>query len=88
MMRTFVMIAVLGAILLAQGCASRTPAPVDDRRPAPTAQPRLPVLQPVPPGAAVPAAPAPGTYVVKRGDTLYSIALVLGADYRELAQIN
>ena len=88
MMRTLAMIAVLGAVVLAQGCASRAPAPVDDRRPAPTPQPRLPVLQPVPAAAAVPAAPAPGTYVVKRGDTLYSIALEHGADYRELAQVN
>ncbi len=88
MMRTHAMIAVFGAILLAQGCASRTPAPVDDRRPAPAAQPRLPVLQPAPaPGAASPAA-APRSYVVKRGDTLYSIALEHGLDYRELARAN
>jgi lipoprotein NlpD len=43
--------------------------------------------------AAVPAAPAPapvpeGFYLVRRGDTLYSIALENGADYRELAQWN
>ncbi len=89
MMRTLAMIAVCSAVLLAQGCASRPPAPVDDRRPAPTAQPRLPVLQPVPPAGATPiGAPAPGMYVVKRGDTLYSIALEHGADYRELAQLN
>jgi lipoprotein NlpD len=70
-------------VLLAAGCANRPPAPVDDRRPIATAQPRLPVLQPTPvPGA------GPGTYIVKRGDTLYSIALEHGADYRELAQLN
>jgi lipoprotein NlpD len=62
------------------GCASRTPAPVDDRRP--------------PPGAKAPAAPVakpaarPDLYVVKRGDTLYSIALEHGADFRELARWN
>jgi lipoprotein NlpD len=66
-------------VLLA-GCASRAPAPVDDRRP--------------PPGAKVPAAPAAkpaarsDLYVVKRGDTLYSIALEHGADFRELARWN
>ena len=86
MMRTFAMVAVFGVVLLSQGCASRAPAPVDDRRPAATAQPRLPVLQPAPvPGAA---AAAPRTYVIKRGDTLYSIALEHGSDYRELAQLN
>ncbi len=81
------LVAVLGA-----GCASRAPAPVDDRRPAPTAQPKPPALQatPVPGSAAAPAAPAarPGRYTVKRGDTLYSIALEHGVDYRELAQSN
>jgi len=84
MMRSIILSAVLGAALLAAGCATRSPAPVDDRRPAPTAQPKLPVLQPTP----VPGAAAPGMYVVKRGDTLYSIALEHGADYRELAQLN
>jgi len=78
-MRPTALIAVLGAVFLAAGCASRSPAPVDDRRPVPTARPSLPVLQPV---------PGPGTYIVKRGDTLYSIALEHGADYRELAQLN
>lgn len=77
-------------VVLLAGCASRTPAPVDDRRPAPTAQPRPPVLQQTPtPGAAPAAAQArPGYYIVKRGDTLYSISLEHGADHRELAQWN
>ena len=82
-MRPALIAAVLGASLLAGGCASQRPAPVDDRRAAPTAQPRLPVLQPAPAAGS-----GPRTYVVKRGDTLYSIALEHGADYRELAQAN
>jgi len=82
-MRLIAIAAVLGAAVLAAGCAPQRAAPVDDRRPSPTAQPPLPVLQPAPvPGA------TPGTYVVKRGDTLYSIALEHGVDYRELAQSN
>ncbi|MEK6246143.1 MAG: peptidoglycan DD-metalloendopeptidase family protein [Pseudomonadota bacterium] len=81
--------AVLGAALLAAGCATRSPAPVDDRRPVPTAQPGLPVLQPTPvPGATPPAAAAPSMYIVKRSDTLYSIALEHGVDYRDLSQWN
>lgn len=44
------------------------------------------------PAAARPAAPAieqkPESYTVKRGDTLYSIALENGVDYRELAAWN
>ena len=77
------------AILVA-GCASRTPAPVDDRRPAQAPQPKPPAAQATPvPGAAPGGIVArPGYYTVKRGDTLYSIALEHGADYRELAQWN
>jgi lipoprotein NlpD len=69
--------------LLLGGCApmTRPPAPVDDRRPASAAQ-KPPVT------AAVQPALRPGTYVVKRGDTLYSIALETGVDYRELARWN
>lgn len=82
--------AVCAAYLLAAGCASRSPAPVDDRRPAPAAQAKPPVAQATPvPGAAPGAQGArAGSYVVKRGDTLYSIALEHGADYRDLAQWN
>lgn len=71
-------IVVCAAGLLLAGCAARVPAPVVDRSPKPSAQ----------------AAPAPaegvpaGHYVVKRGDTLYSIALEHGADYRDVAQWN
>ena len=71
--------------LLVAGCAAQKPAPVDDRR----APPQAAVLQPVTPGATVQVAPAtPSYYTVKRGDTLYSIALEHGVDYRELARWN
>ena len=74
------------AVLLA-GCASRSPAPVDDRRPVPAAR-KPPAVQTVQaPGSAAPAGQT-GTYIVKRGDTLYSIALENGADYRDLALWN
>jgi lipoprotein NlpD len=70
------------------GCVTRTPAPVSDRRPADarTAAPRPAVVKPAPPAA--PAAPRAETYTVKAGDTLYSIALDNGLDYRELAAWN
>lgn len=83
MTRPIFIAAIVGATLLGAGCAvTQRPAPVDDRR----AQPRLPVLQPAP----APGAPSAGprTYIVKRGDTLYSIALEQGVDHRELAQTN
>ncbi|GAA5785050.1 peptidoglycan DD-metalloendopeptidase family protein [Chitiniphilus shinanonensis] len=83
---------VLVAVVLLAGCASepRTPAPVIDgmsRAPAPS-QPT-----PAPAAAAAPEAPAPtevppGSYMVKRGDTLYRIALDNGLDYKDLAAWN
>ena len=82
--------ALLAASLLALGgCASApTSAPVDDRRPSPAPAPRPPSAQ----GTPVPGAGAldesPGFYVVRRGDTLYSIALEHGADYRDIAKWN
>jgi len=82
-----VVVLVIAAIA---GCASRSRAPVEDRAGAP------PRAAPSAAGPAAPApAPAPGaepaappTYTVKRGDTLYQIALDAGLDYRELAAWN
>jgi lipoprotein NlpD len=80
------------AVLLAAGCASGPRAPVVERTASrPAAAPPAPrAAAPARPPVAAPAAPpaAEGYYVVKRGDTLYSIALENGADYRELAQWN
>ena len=76
------------ALAALAGCASRqVGAPVAERGAArPASAPKGPVAQPTPaPGAST--APE-GFYQVKRGDTLYSIALEHGADYREIAQWN
>ncbi|HVO90898.1 MAG TPA: peptidoglycan DD-metalloendopeptidase family protein [Casimicrobiaceae bacterium] len=80
------MAATLIALLAA--CATRRPAPVEERT-------RLPAPPPI---GQVPSAPgAPGaaavegrvpTYTVKKGDTLYQIALDNGLDYRDLAAWN
>jgi lipoprotein NlpD len=64
-------------------CSASRPAPVEDRRRPPAAAKPAPAAPP----AAAPAATA-DTYVVKRGDTLYSIALDNGVDWRELAGWN
>lgn len=65
---------VLSAVLvltgLLSGCASKYPAPVDNR------------------GQATSTAAAKDTYVVKPGDTLYSIARAHGLDHRELIAMN
>lgn len=72
-------ISIAGMAFVLAGCVARAPAPVVDRRPLP----------PKPVAAApVAAAPAAATYVVKRGETLYSIALDQGMDWRELAALN
>ena len=69
------LLAVIGA-----GCVSRVPAPVADRSPTrPAAKPAAPAIAPGAPSE---------SYVVKRGDTLYSIALDQGVDWRELASWN
>jgi len=68
------MLAILAAAALA-GCAGPYQAPVTERA----------VTRP---GAATSSALAPPTYTVKRGDTLYSIALDNGLDYQELAAWN
>ena len=75
--------------MLVAGCASRpTSAPVVDRAPMAAPEPKPPVVQAAPVlGAAATSAPA-GYYQVKRGDTLYSIALDHGADHRDVAQWN
>ena len=77
----------LAVAAMVAGCMTRPPAPVLERAPFPSAE-----QVPPPPEAALPgrepAPPAPPTYTVKRGDTLYQIALDHGLDYRELAAWN
>jgi len=79
---------LLGAALaVLGGCASEpVQAPVTDIRPPPALKP---VPDPVPPPPPLAAASVPaGHYMIKRGDTLYSIALEHGADYRDVARWN
>lgn len=76
---------LVAAALMLGGCVALRPAPVADRLPsakstaktaaAPT---RTPLRDPR----------RPEFYTVKQGDTLYSIALEFGLDYRELAEWN
>jgi lipoprotein NlpD len=80
--------AIAAAALLATGCASRSQAPVVERAPASGRLPPPPVAQP----AATPGAPSGNaraeTYIVKRGDTLFGIALDHGHDYKDVAAWN
>jgi lipoprotein NlpD len=80
--RTVVVIALSG--VLVAGCTARRPAPVSERTPP------LATVPDKPPVAARAPTPVerPATYVVKKGDTLYSIALDYGVDYKDLAAWN
>jgi lipoprotein NlpD len=74
------------------GCASQSPAPVSERA-AQFKQVETTALSPSPMQAPAPTptatgALAAGYYVVKKGDTLYSIALEHGQSYRDLAAWN
>jgi len=76
MTRSIGHVAALAAAMLVVACASRpTSAPVIDRGASPTSR-------------AAQAGVAGGTHVVQRGETLYSIALEHGVDYRDLARWN
>jgi lipoprotein NlpD len=77
-------VAALVLALVLAGCAAPRPAPVVDRGPPPSAIP-APTEVPEPPARAEKPLP---THTVKRGDTLVSIALQYGLDYRELAAWN
>lgn len=70
------------AMLVLASCASRHgPAPVVDRSPPGSARSGV--------ASAASSQTAPeGFYTIKKGDTLYSIALEHGADYRDVAQWN
>ena len=73
------------ALVFVAGCVSSRPAPVVERAPPS----RSPAVAAAPPASAPRPATArrdarPDSYVVKPGDTLYSIALEHGLDYREL----
>lgn len=73
-------------VVVMAGCAVRTGAPVVERAPEARAAPGKPPLAAKP--APRPTDARPEFHAVRKGDTLYSIALDYGLDYRELAQWN
>ncbi|HUF79719.1 MAG TPA: LysM peptidoglycan-binding domain-containing protein, partial [Burkholderiales bacterium] len=74
------------AASIVAGCTARRGAPVVDRSPTTTSDPARPSIAGKP--APRPADERPDFHTVRRGDTLYSIALDHGLDYRELALWN
>ena len=86
MRNSLISLIVLLAMLSASGCmrtASR--APVIDRLPSGQSHPAVQAA-----GVTKPKEPdwRPATYTVQKGDTLYSIALEHGQDYKEIAEWN
>jgi lipoprotein NlpD len=77
-------LSVLGVLAVLAGCTttSLNEAPIVDR------SERRAAAAPAGSAAAVPREARDGTYVVQRGDTLFSIALAFGQDYRDLARWN
>lgn len=79
-------------VVLIAACSS-TPAPVIDRAPSPTSSKQSSVK---PTGKSVTKSSSvksggdwrPDTYTVKKGDTLFSIGLEYGYDYKEIARAN
>jgi lipoprotein NlpD len=89
--------ALLCALVLAACATGRDPAPIADRSPGAASRPS--VAASAPGAAASAAAPAfigpfadkagqPGYYTVKRGDTLFRIALETGQDWRDIVKWN
>lgn len=83
----------LGCALLLGGCmVAKQPAPIVERSPEPvrpaTAKPKPAVAAPAPPSRPAAEDARPTTYTVKRGDTLFGIALDHGQDYRDIARWN
>lgn len=76
--------------LLFTACSSNPPAPVIDRLPSksttnkPSASSKLPSNRPTYKAGDW----RPDTYTVKKGDTLFSLGLEYGYDYKEIAQAN
>lgn len=74
------------------GCTTTPQAPVIERIPqakkAEAAKPAPPPAKKAAPPAIAEADQRPDTYAVKKGDTLYSIGLEFGFDYKEIAQRN
>jgi lipoprotein NlpD len=80
-------VSLLGLLITA--CSSNPPAPVVNRLPSQASTPTSP--QKVTPSSRQAYKPGdwrPDTYVVKPGDTLFSIGLAFGYDYKEIASAN
>ncbi|MDB5800503.1 MAG: Peptidase [Rhodocyclales bacterium] len=79
----FACLSALAAALMLSACVSSRPAPVETRDTSPRSKSADTSTTSTPVAVA-----RPGYYIVKKGDTLYSIALENGHAYREVAAWN
>ena len=84
------LVTILWIAFFFTGCAGTPPAPVIDRLPS-----KQTSTKPTPVNKTLASRPVykagdwrPDTYIVKKGDTLFSIGLEHGYDYKEVAQAN
>ena len=82
----FIIYSVLFSLI--SGCASNAPAPVIEKKittdKSTTSQKNKSIVR----AKRDPGQPCPDTYIVKPGDTLYSLSLDCGFYYKEVAQAN
>src|SRR4030095_14916473 len=78
-------LAAVALVIIVAGCATRSRAPVEERSTPPPLPPAVATPAPASPVSPEPETRPPPTYVVKRGDTLYKIALDKGLAYCHIA---
>ena len=87
-MRLNFFIIYIALFSLISGCASNAPAPVIEKKIAPDKSMASQKNKPLVRAKRDPSQPCPDTYIVKPGDTLYSLSLDCGFYYKEVAQAN
>jgi lipoprotein NlpD len=87
-MRLNFFIIYIALFSLISGCASNTPAPVIEKKITPDKSTASQKNKPVVRAKRDSSQTCPDTYIVKPGDTLYSLSLDCGFYYKEVAQAN
>ena len=87
-MRLNFFIIYIALFSLVTGCASNAPAPVTEKKILGDKSTAIQKNKPVARVKRDPTQPCPDVYIVKPGDTLYSLSLDCGFYYKEVAQAN
>jgi lipoprotein NlpD len=87
-MRLNFFIIYIALFIMISGCASNAPAPVIEKKIITEKSAASQKNRPIARIKRDPGQPCPDTYIVKPGDTLYSLSLDCGFYYKEVAQAN